>query len=132
MVYTLLSFEIMRLPRPAVVGSSEGAVARTLAHIQAAQKVNVAGRDRRVQVFVFLQILEISFHQGMKWLHLRHEEMFALNGPIDHLVEAGGGGASLLGGGVAGRELGDRRSLCGFTLGEGRGAADQTERKEGQ
>jgi hypothetical protein len=66
----------------------------------------------------------------MKLLHLGHEEMFALNRSIDNLVEAAGG-ASLLDGGVAGRELGLRRSLGGRSLGEqGRGAADQGERKE--
>jgi hypothetical protein len=67
----------------------------------------------------------------MELLHLGHEEMFALNRPIDNLVEATGGGASVLGGGVAGLELGFRRGLGERSLGEhGRGAADQGERKE--
>jgi hypothetical protein len=77
----------MRLPRPAVVG------------------------EVSVEVSVFLKILEISFHQGMKLLHLGQEEMFALHRPIDNLVEVAGGSASLLGGGIARRELGCRRSL---------------------
>jgi hypothetical protein len=67
----------------------------------------------------------------MKLLHLGHEEMFALHRSIDNLVEAAGGCTSLLGGGVAVRELGLRRSLGGRRLGKhGRGAADQGERKE--
>ena len=59
------------------------------------------------------------------------EEMFAIHRSIDNLVEAAGGCASLLGGGVAVRELGLRRSLGGRRLGKyGRGAADQGERKK--
>jgi hypothetical protein len=69
----------------------------------------------------------------MQLLHLGHEEMFAFNRSIDNLVEAAGGGASLLAGGVAVRELGWRRSLGGRCLGKhGRGAADQEERKESE
>ena len=78
----------------------EGAVVGTLAHIQSAKEVHVAHRDSGAQIFIFLQILKIGFHQRMKLLHLRHEEMLALNGSIDNLVEAGGGGTRLLSGGV--------------------------------
>ena len=77
----------------------------------------------------------------MKLLHLGHEEVFALNRSIHNLVEAGRRRRSLLRGNVAGRELGCRRSLHGCRLGrrslgersldeQGRGAADQGERKE--
>jgi len=41
------------------------------------QEVHVADGDRSAEVLVFLQILEISFHQRMKLLHLRHEEVAA-------------------------------------------------------
>ena len=64
-------------------GRSESAVIGALAHIQAAQEVHVADGDGRAEVFVFLQILEIGLHQRMKLLHLRHEEMFALNRSVD-------------------------------------------------
>jgi hypothetical protein len=67
----------------------------------------------------------------MKLLHLGHEEMFALHRSVDNLIEAVGGGAGVLSGGVAGRKLGFRRSLGNRSLDEqGRGAADEGERKE--
>ena len=81
----------------------EGTVIGPFAHIQASKKVNVAAWDGSAEIFVFLQILEISFYQRVKVLHLGHEEMFAFNRTVDHLIEAGGGIARLLGGGIASR-----------------------------
>src|SRR5208282_3668340 len=97
---------------------SENAVRSSFAHIQAAQKIYVTAGDGGVELFVFLEILEISFHQRMKLLHLRQEEMFALDGSIDHLIKAAGGGAGLLRGGVPSRELRLLRGLCKCSLAE--------------
>jgi hypothetical protein len=72
------------------------------------------------------KVLEISFHQGVELLHLGYEEMLALNRPVDHLVEAAGGGGRLLGGGIAHGELGFGRSLGQRE----RGAADHGEGKD--
>src|SRR5208282_329105 len=92
-------------------GRGESAVIGAIAHVQTAKKVNIAGGDGTAQILVLLKILEIGFHQGMKLLHLGHEEMFTLDRPIDHLIEAAGGGASLSGGSVALGERWFRRSL---------------------
>jgi len=59
--------------------------------------------------------------------------MFAFHRSIDNLVEAAGGRASLLAGGISVGELGLRRSLGGRRLGKhGRGTADQEESKESE
>ena len=88
------SLPSIRLPRPAVVGEVKARSSVPSLISNRPRKYTSLDGDGSVEIFVFLQILEISFHQRMKLLHLGDEQMFALDCSIDNLVEAAGGGAA--------------------------------------
>src|SRR5258708_19864026 len=77
-------------------GRHECSVIGAFSHVQSAEEIDIAGWDGSVEVFVFLQILEISLHQGVKLLHLGQEEMLALNPSSPTLAKAPASAPTLL------------------------------------
>ena len=65
--------------------SYERNIFRTIAHVEASEKILVLYRSR-VAAAVVLQVLQIGFDHGMHVSHLRHEKVLALHHMIENVV----------------------------------------------